>query len=161
MPEEVHDDDWVHSPYTDQINIMRPLALGTTTLMGLLSLISLPLADAAASPGAAPVDGSLVLSFRAKQGKGPELLTFMNNAADYIHEHQQGVLSAYGFKMTGKEEYVFVERYDSLENLLAWANSPAHSDMIGRFIPLIEILGSGIQSSVPLLDILAGFHPAP
>jgi hypothetical protein len=75
MPEEVHDDDSVHSPYTDQINIMRPLALGTTTLMGLLSLISLPLADAAASPGAAPVDGSLVLSFRAKQGKGPEVST--------------------------------------------------------------------------------------
>ncbi|KAL2858621.1 hypothetical protein BJY01DRAFT_241950 [Aspergillus pseudoustus] len=124
--------------------------------------MSRPLTGAAASPGAvAPVDGSLVLSFKARPGKGPELLTFMNNAADYIHENQPGVLSAYGFKISGKEEYVFVERYDSLENLLAWGNSQAHTDMIRRFFPLIEIFGSGIQSSIPLGDILAGFHPSP
>jgi hypothetical protein len=34
----------------------------------------------------------------------------MNEAADYINANQPGVLSAYGFKITGKEEYVFVER---------------------------------------------------
>jgi hypothetical protein len=39
-----------------------------------------------------------------------QLLALLNEGADYIHEHQPGVLSAYGFKVSGKEEYVFVER---------------------------------------------------
>jgi hypothetical protein len=49
--------------------------------------------------------------FGACKADPTQLLTFMNNAADYIHKNQAGVLSAYGFKITGKEEYVFVERY--------------------------------------------------
>jgi hypothetical protein len=39
-----------------------------------------------------------------------QVLSMMNDAADYIHENQPGALSAYGFKVSGKEEYVFVER---------------------------------------------------
>ncbi|KAL2818555.1 hypothetical protein BJX63DRAFT_429056 [Aspergillus granulosus] len=140
---------------------MRTISFGTTALMGLLALLPAPFADAAAPLGIAPADGSLVLSFKARRGKGPELLNFMNNAADYINKNQPGVLSAYGFKITGKEEYVFVERYDSLENLLVWANSPAHSKMIGQFIPLIDIFSSNVESSVPLFDIIGGLHPAP
>jgi hypothetical protein len=53
---------------------MKSLWFGTTTLMGLLALMSGLLTGAAASPGAAaPIDGSLVLTFKPRPGKGPEV----------------------------------------------------------------------------------------
>jgi hypothetical protein len=64
---------------------MKYLSIGTTALMGLLTLLSGSghLADAAPSPGTAPADGSLVLSFKARQGKGPEVST-QRRAPPYI-----------------------------------------------------------------------------
>jgi hypothetical protein len=49
---------------------MKSLSFGTTALMGLLALMSGRLTSAAA-----PVDGSLVLTFKPRPGKGPEVST--------------------------------------------------------------------------------------
>ncbi|KAL4866556.1 hypothetical protein BDV12DRAFT_199036 [Aspergillus spectabilis] len=134
---------------------MKFFSAGTVALTGVCALVSASLTQAAATTD----DASLVLTFKPRPGKGPQILELFNECAEYIHENQHGVLSAYGFKITGKEEYVFVERYDTIDDLMAWANSPTHSQFLGRFIPLIDIFGSGQSASVPLLDIISRFHP--
>ncbi|KAH8697512.1 hypothetical protein BGW36DRAFT_427470 [Talaromyces proteolyticus] len=79
-----------------------------------------------------------VISIRPKEGKFTELLNFVSPTLKEIQENVAGVVHAYEFVVSGKEEVIVLERFRSNNAMFNYFNSDYHEGLVNKLLPLAQ-----------------------
>ncbi|KAH8695611.1 hypothetical protein BGW36DRAFT_463164 [Talaromyces proteolyticus] len=122
-----------------------------------LSVVGAPLSDSRLSLVERQADptapATITFVFQPQTGKGPQLLNLFAQAEAFTKANATGNLFAYGYKVSGQEQYVYTESYVTLKDALAYASTPQHTQFVQELFQDVNILALQAYSSFGIGDL--------
>ncbi|KAH8704790.1 hypothetical protein BGW36DRAFT_421385 [Talaromyces proteolyticus] len=91
-----------------------------------------------------------VLTLTPQTGKDDALAAYIQHGKNVTTTECPANIAFISFKVTGKDQYVVIERYTNQTAMFQWVAGPQHTELVKEFLPLANILGSGVESDMNL-----------
>ncbi|KAJ0423066.1 hypothetical protein BJY00DRAFT_310662 [Aspergillus carlsbadensis] len=117
-----------------------------------LALAGSTLAQRLPRPGwNSPDPVTAVLTLTPKKGLTQQLEDYIRYGQNVTTTESDANTKFLWFKITGKDQFVVIEQYTNQKAMFEWVAGPQHTELAKEFLPLADILKSGVQSDMKLL----------
>ncbi|KAL3482810.1 hypothetical protein BJX62DRAFT_245515 [Aspergillus germanicus] len=117
-----------------------------------LALAGSTLAQRLPRPGwNSPDPVTAVLTLTPKKGLTQQLEDYIRHGQNVTTTESDANTKFLWFKKTGKDQFVVIEQYTNQKAMFEWVAGPQHTELAKEFLPLADILKSGVQSDMKLL----------